>query len=215
MARPPASVPTVPARKPRLSRQERKTQTRASLIEIGRQHILRDGLGDAVAERIAEEAGFSRGAFYGNFADKEDLFLAIVKDDQESRFHLVRTILESHEPAGILVKRLREAVAERVTDPDWISLEAEFEAGALRSEKIRQTYIELYRNMLKDSRRILNKLVQQPGIQFALPPSEFLMVMLSFAHGLAVSQRLLGSELSVKKTRKLIYTVFDRLLATK
>ena len=204
-----------PVRKPRLSRQERKTLTRASLIETGRRHILREGLGNAAAERIAEEAGFSRGAFYGNFTDKEDLFLTIVKDDQEKRFSLFRTILESDDTPENLLKRLREALADRVTDPEWIILEAEFEAGALRSEKIRQTYIELYRSMLRDGRRILKKLAQQPGIQFALPPNEFLMAMLSFAHGMAVNQRLLGSEISVKGTRKLICSVFDRLLTTK
>jgi AcrR family transcriptional regulator len=206
---------TAPARKPRLSRQERKTQTRASLIEAGRRHILREGLGNAAAERIAEEAGFSRGAFYGNFTDKEDLFLTIVRDDQEKRFSLFRTILESNDSLESLLKRLREALADRVTDPEWIILEAEFEAGALRSEKIRQTYIELYRSMLRDGRRILKKLAQQPGIQFALPPNEFLMAMLGFAHGMAVNQRLLGSEISVKGTRKLIGSVFDRLLTTK
>jgi AcrR family transcriptional regulator len=211
------SAPTypVPARKLRLSRQERKSQTRASLIEVGRRHILREGLGDAVAEKIAEEAGFSRGAFYGNFADKEDLFLTIVGDDQEKRFSLFRTILESDEPPESLLKGFRETFADRVTDPEWIILEAEFEAGALRSEKIRQTYIVLYRSMLKDGRQLLKKLAQQPGIQFILPPNEFLMAMLSFAHGMAVSQRLLGSELSVKGTRKLICSIFDRLLTTK
>ena len=49
-------------------------QTRATLIAVGREHFLRYGLGGAVAEKIAEDAGYSRGALYSNFDGKEDLF---------------------------------------------------------------------------------------------------------------------------------------------
>jgi hypothetical protein len=46
----------------RLTREESQAQTCASLIAVGRKHFLRYGLGGAVAEKIAEDAGYSRGA---------------------------------------------------------------------------------------------------------------------------------------------------------
>jgi AcrR family transcriptional regulator len=45
----------------RLTREESRAQTRATLIAVGRRHFLRYGLGGAVAEKIAEDAGYSRG----------------------------------------------------------------------------------------------------------------------------------------------------------
>jgi hypothetical protein len=44
------------------------------------------------------------------------------------------------------LRKMREAIADLVTDPDWIVLRAEFEAGALRNERIRQTFVEVHRN---------------------------------------------------------------------
>jgi TetR/AcrR family transcriptional regulator, transcriptional repressor of aconitase len=43
----------------RLTREESRAQTRATLIAVGREHFLRYGLGGAVAEKIAEDAGYS------------------------------------------------------------------------------------------------------------------------------------------------------------
>src|ERR1700759_5504076 len=59
-------VTTTKPRK-RLTREESRAQTRATLIAVGRRHFLRYGLGGAVAEKIAEDAGYSRGALYSNF----------------------------------------------------------------------------------------------------------------------------------------------------
>ena len=48
----------------RLTREESRAQTRAMLIAEGRKHFLLYGLGGAVAEKIAEDAGYSRGVVF-------------------------------------------------------------------------------------------------------------------------------------------------------
>jgi TetR/AcrR family transcriptional regulator, transcriptional repressor of aconitase len=207
-------VSNTPVPPKRLTRDQRKAQTRERLIEVGRQHIIRHGLGDAVAERIAEDAGYSRGAFYANFEDKEDLFLAVVENDQAQRFRVFRAILEREKDCERLLQSLRESLVERVMDPEWIILQAEFEAGALRSEKIRRTYVDLHRRMLREGRQVMQEIMDVPGIHFALEPNDFLLTMLNFTQGMAVSQRLLGSELSQKGIRNLIRAVFDQLVIT-
>jgi AcrR family transcriptional regulator len=47
-------------------------------MTVGRKYFLSHGLGGSVAERIAEDSGYSRGVFYSNFDGVEDLFLAVV-----------------------------------------------------------------------------------------------------------------------------------------
>ena len=42
----------------RLTREESRAQLRATLIAVGREHFIRYGLGGAVAEKIAEDAGY-------------------------------------------------------------------------------------------------------------------------------------------------------------
>jgi len=210
----PSSSKTDSFRK-RLTREESKALTRSRLIEIGRKHILRDGLGNAVAERIAEEAGYSRGAFYGNFEDKEDLFLAIMLHDHEEEYNLFQGLLEKYQDSDALLREMRDAFADRVTNAEWLFLRAELEAGALRSEKMKALYVQLHRRMLRDGMEIVRRLTKQPNIRILLKPADLILTMVSLSQGLAVSQHVLGSELPGMSTRKLCRAVFDQLISTK
>lgn len=168
----------------------------------------------AVAEKIAEEAGYSRGAFYGNFGDKEDLFLTVIREDYETRFGRFRAILETGKTSEQLLRDMRNAFAEKITESEWILLQAEFEAGALRNEKILSVYVELHQQMLRDGMVIFRRLAKVSGIRFKLKPADLLTTMISFSQGLAVNQRLLGSELADNSARKLVWTVFDHFIST-
>jgi AcrR family transcriptional regulator len=54
-------------------------------MSVGREHFIRHGLGGAVAEKIADDAGYSRGALYSNFNGTEELFLAVIREEQDRR----------------------------------------------------------------------------------------------------------------------------------
>jgi AcrR family transcriptional regulator len=56
----------------------RTAQTRAALIAAGRRLFEADGFADVGAERIARDAGMTRGAFYHQFTDKADLSAAVL-----------------------------------------------------------------------------------------------------------------------------------------
>ena len=62
-------------------RQERSRATRRELVDAARFIFARDGFEATRLEDIAAAAGKTRGAFYANFKDKEDVFFAIVEDD--------------------------------------------------------------------------------------------------------------------------------------
>jgi AcrR family transcriptional regulator len=198
----------------RLTREESQAQTRAALIAMGRKHFLRFGLGGAVAEKIAEDAGYSRGALYCNFESKEDLFVAVIREEQACRVHFFRSLLEDEPSPKKRVKKLRDAIADLMTDHDWMVLRAEFEVGALRSENIRKSFVEAHRLQLHDGGELVRDLLRSPGVTSTLTPEEFITVIINLAHGLAVTQRILGAELSQKSMRSLIQSLFDRLIST-
>ena len=62
----------------RLTRQESKEATRARLVEAAEQLFIRKGFDDTSVDEISETAGYSRGAFYSNFDDKDQVFLAVI-----------------------------------------------------------------------------------------------------------------------------------------
>jgi AcrR family transcriptional regulator len=198
----------------RLTREESRAQTCAALIAVGREHFLRYGLGGAVAEKIAEDAGYSRGALYANFDGKEDLFLAVIREEQASRSNIFRSILRDEPSSTKRLRKMRDTIADTYTNRDWIVLRAEFEAGALRSERIRQSFAEMHRLQMHDGGELLRDLLRSSDIISKLKPDDFIMVMQNLAHGLAVTQKILGAELSQKSTRSLIQSLFDHLMSS-
>jgi AcrR family transcriptional regulator len=61
----------------RLTREQSRALTRERLLASAAVVFTREGYGGASCDRIAEEAGYSKGALYSNFASKEELFFAM------------------------------------------------------------------------------------------------------------------------------------------
>jgi AcrR family transcriptional regulator len=58
---------------------ERSARTRQALLEAAARGLSRYGYGSLVLEDVAREAGYTRGALYHQFRDKEDLALAVIQ----------------------------------------------------------------------------------------------------------------------------------------
>ena len=198
----------------RLTREQSRAVTRATLIAVGRTHFLRHGLGGAVAEKIAEDAGYSRGALYSNFDGKEELFLAVIQEEKARQLDVFRSILREEASAKGRLRKMRDMIADLLTDRDWIVLRAEFEAESLRNERIRKSFIDVHRQQIRDGGELFRSLLRSSEITSSLKPEDFSMVMLNLAHGLAVTQKILGPELSQKNTRILIQSLFDLLISS-
>jgi AcrR family transcriptional regulator len=57
---------------------ERSARTRGALLESAARGLSRYGYGNLVLERVASDAGYTRGALYHQFKDKQDLTLAVI-----------------------------------------------------------------------------------------------------------------------------------------
>jgi len=67
-----------PARR-RATQAERRARSRRALLESAARGLSRSGYGNLVLEDVAREAGYTRGALYHQFADKEDLARAVIE----------------------------------------------------------------------------------------------------------------------------------------
>jgi AcrR family transcriptional regulator len=57
----------------------KRDRTRAALIDAAAAVIGEKGYDKTTLEEVAARAGMSRGAIYGNFTDKEEIFLAVIE----------------------------------------------------------------------------------------------------------------------------------------
>jgi AcrR family transcriptional regulator len=74
-----ASTATASAARARATQAERRARSRSALLESAARGLSRHGYGNLVLEEVAREAGYTRGALYHQFKDKEDLVLAVLR----------------------------------------------------------------------------------------------------------------------------------------
>lgn len=128
----------------RLTRAEAQVQTRRRLLDAAAIVFARRGFHGASLEQVADEAGYSKGAVYSNFASKEELFLAVLEARFQDRTELYRRLAEqaASEPGKDLPGLLPGLDAP---DEVWCLLETEFWLYALRNPSARERMAALYR----------------------------------------------------------------------
>src|SRR5215218_582861 len=94
-----------PAGGRRSTQAERSARTRSALLESAATGLSRYGYGNLVLEEVARQAGYTRGALYHQFKDKEDLALAVIEWVNEN------WLREVGEPARQHADPLAELVA--------------------------------------------------------------------------------------------------------
>lgn len=65
---------------PRRTQQERTAATRRTLLDAARRLFGAEGYAAVGTERVAREAGMTRGALYHQFTDKTELFAAVLEE---------------------------------------------------------------------------------------------------------------------------------------
>jgi AcrR family transcriptional regulator len=92
----------------RPSQADRSARTRSALLESAARGISRHGYGNLVLEEVAREAGYTRGALYHQFEDKEDLALSVVAwVDETWRQEVGQSVEEEPDPVAALIALAR------------------------------------------------------------------------------------------------------------
>src|SRR5271154_797073 len=100
--------PTGPASGGRPTQAERSARTRSALLESAARGLSRYGYGNLILERVANEAGYTRGALYHQFRDKEDLALAVIDwVDATWRQEVGRLVEQEPDPVLALIVMAR------------------------------------------------------------------------------------------------------------
>jgi len=131
-------------RRGRLTREQSRALTRERLLASAALVFTREGYGGASVERIAEEAGYSKGALYSNFASKEDLFLELV--DYHAGRHVAElcAILDATEGADATIGAACAWAAGLDHEPDLRLLLLEMIRRARNDADMRQRHVRLF-----------------------------------------------------------------------
>lgn len=122
----------------RLTREQSRAQTRARLLDAAAELFAENGVNGASVEQIAERAGYSRGALYGNFADKHELTMALLEQRTRREYDEVRALAAGAGSPEEAQEALRAWHRERARHLDgWLALRTELWLYAVRQPQAR------------------------------------------------------------------------------
>lgn len=175
---------------PRLSREQRKRQTREALIAAARTVVARHGMQAATHEEIAAEAGLTIGAIYSNFDNKAGLMAALM-DDVASKSNVVLedkpTVRECLEALG------RRLLAEADRHPEDVDLQLEFLLFAIRVPEARAQRLPHRESEHRRHAEVLARVAARSGEVLPLPAIEYAEAVSNMAWSLMCSRRSLGA----------------------
>jgi AcrR family transcriptional regulator len=128
----------------RLTRQERKAQTRARLLDAASKVFAERGLEAASIDEVAAAAGYTKGAVYSNFASKTDLVIALLERRIASQSAQYTRRFEGQAAEAMARDLLRTPAQVPATDREFLILAVEFWLHAMRDERARRLVAEQY-----------------------------------------------------------------------
>ncbi|MFJ9614020.1 TetR/AcrR family transcriptional regulator [Streptomyces noursei] len=179
-----------PQRK-RLTREESRQQTRGRLLAAAAELFTERGVNGTSVEQIAERAGYTRGAFYGNFEDKNALVAELLHNRTHHEVEEVRALAEGAPSLTDALDRLRAWNRDRAEHlPQWLALRMELVLHALRNDELRPLLAE--RELLaRDAHATgLEQAFAARGIQAPADPAFLALIVHALEDGLLI-QRLL------------------------
>lgn len=186
----------------------RRADTTRRLLESAEDLFAERGITASSVEQICERAGFTRGAFYSNFASKDELFVQLLAIEQQSLNQRVQQALAMASayfaanpgerdlaPLESIDRALRVTLAayyeadeaKRWARGSMVSLESVL--YAVREPAVREAFLEHQQGMLAPLGLLIEQVLGLCGLRLTLTRDEAATVLIAVFH--AASRRAL------------------------
>ena len=189
--------------------QVKTEQTRTALLRSARKIFVRDGFLACRIEDVAADAGYTRGAFYANFASKEELFFALMQQEADKHATRIHAILREHKDVKDRLAALRSYYMNSIADRDWGMLTLEFKLLAIRQPELRPAFADKLRRIRSSMK--LEVITDTLGIN---KPDELVRAVLEgFVAALVLEHMFDPNRVSKSEAAELLAEVFDSFVA--
>jgi AcrR family transcriptional regulator len=171
----------------RISRADAKARTRDDLIAAARRVFLRRGFHAASLDEIAEEAGYTKGAVYSNFAGKDDLFLALLAEHYARRVERYDALVLAEPDAESAFRAVARVMLDNYArEPAWWPLVSEFSTHASSQPDVHERLRATRERFLGALVKHVEELCRRHGLTFVLPAREVARGTGALMRGMAV-----------------------------
>jgi len=140
----------------RLTREQSQALTREKLLLSASEVVARDGYSGATIERIAEEAGYSKGAFYSNFATKEEIFLQLLERHAGGDVVELTGLLDGVDDPKEIIDAMCDWANQRAKDKRWGTLAIDLLRIARRDNTLEERHLRLFKEQWEGLGRLLS-----------------------------------------------------------
>lgn len=137
----------------------RRSETRARLVEGAKQMFALKGISGSSVEEICDRAGFTRGAFYSNYSNKNELARDILEGDVDDVYRIIGDMLQDQEfhsmamsvrsggtspmsaVVGLMCTLTKTQYGQAEEDDNQALVIHEMRLGAARDPQIREHYM--------------------------------------------------------------------------
>lgn len=182
-----------------LTRLQRSDATRTALLRSASRTICEQGMQGASIDRIAAEAGYTKGAFYAHFASKEDMFLTLLDEHFAAELQRMDAELTGAEEPMQEARRAAEGFLAHIdSDPQWRRLYQEFANHAARNDAFRAQFATRQRDLRARMAAVFTRWATDLGLAPTVAPTDVAAMTLFMADGFLLNRTIdpdLGNEL--------------------
>ncbi|MBB1159845.1 MULTISPECIES: TetR/AcrR family transcriptional regulator [Amycolatopsis] len=169
----------------RLTRAESAARTRRLLLDAAEKVFADRGFTDATLDQIADQAGFSRGAVYANYANKAELFLALLDRWLADDIAEGSDLQERHGTPEAAIEALRGHGGNRFADRRRYLLITEFRLYALRHPDVADRLRDYENSSREWYRTAVANAFGQAGVAPPASPDAIALMVLALENGIA------------------------------
>lgn len=155
-------------------------KTRATILEVSKQLILKKGYNATSMRDIAETADITPGAIYNHFKGKEEIFETLIEESMPLfQMNMLMDQIEITEPEETLRATIRQVIEMMLSHEDYIRLGLidTQERQGRNLKKIPPRMYPIFKDFIS---RIVEK---DPGLFREMPVEKFLRVLVSLIFG--------------------------------
>lgn len=168
---------------------DKRARTKEKLLDAARDLIREQGFERTTLRDIAERAGMTSGAIYGNFENRDDLFMALA----ERQWGVPEPVFEPGGSFTDLMRALAEATIASIPERRIAAVGAlTFRSYALQREEIRTRLRDTLAKGYEDGAAWLRTAIRED--ELPMPPETLVLVINALIEGL-LFQHFLTPEL--------------------
>lgn len=173
-----------------------RAATRRRLLAASANVFAEKGVDGASIGELCAAAGFTRGAFYSNFATKLDLAVAVFEDLVDSLLERLDSELDqwldSEASTEEIVTRIIEGVTDQTSNMNVQAVRLELFLAAFRSPDVRRALCPIRDRLYTTVRQALERVAQSQNLQFTIPATDMTRLMLTSYSGQLIDRMAIG-----------------------